>query len=299
MRFAAIALISLLYSTASLAQQNEAEEAIRLSCIESNFASNGIDLLPKLDSIESYLIQTGQLADDSGEAYYSFFKEVGSSRDHFTILPDEMTKIFLNITPADYYTGCQSNFNRGDTTLVINELESELQQIYSQNSSFHADQIALMFTTLLKPKDFDRPYLKTLTLLFIANTSLQETSSLLNQIIQKEDGQEPCIFHSIQLTSTNKWLLNEVEITEENLLNSLKTLLTQNPATFCIYLTYSSQSSYATYSSFNNKITQMYMEEKEKTSTELFKKTYKNLSLSQRITIEKSLPVRMRTEMID
>ena len=93
-----VLVFSLATQTSLFAQQAK-EENIRLRCLEKSFAENGINLSEKLELVENYLIQTYQLDDRSGNAFYTFFERVKNSEDHYTILPASIISTFLDISP--------------------------------------------------------------------------------------------------------------------------------------------------------------------------------------------------------
>ncbi|MEB2778380.1 hypothetical protein SYJ56_23930 [Algoriphagus sp. D3-2-R+10] len=223
--------------------QQEKEEMLRLECMNSTFAKNDIDLAVKLDSIEDYLILTGQLYDSSGEGYFDFFQLAGNAPDHFTILPKEMILPFLTISPKDFYqTSCRQDFNFVDSTFLANKLEAHLQKIQIDDRGFETNQIAQGLTQILSAKDFDRPYYRTLSLLSIVYGSLEETPATLNSLLQQNKLGAPCPFLQIELTSTNHWLWGKKEIGQNELYKLIENAFWEDPTLFCLKINASKNS---------------------------------------------------------
>tara|TARA_R110002072_G_scaffold224998_1_gene382094 strand:- start:10346 stop:11251 length:906 start_codon:yes stop_codon:yes gene_type:complete len=291
-------IILLLLTNNIIAQQNE--EDIRLGCLENSFQNYGINLSQKLDSIENYLIQTRQLGNISDEAYYNFYKSLKNSKEFFTILPKELINAFLDISPQDYYgDSCVQIFNTTDLSLTVNKLEVQLKEVMTKDSGFQADHIACKILETLKKEDFKRPYFRSMSLLYIANSSLQETPEMLNLILQKSFLGEPCPFIPLELSADNTWNINNTEIREESLVAYLKKEFSNDPSRFCVTISTSRKSAYSTFTSLKETVSQLYSDERKYLSQKLFEKDYNDLSLAQRIQIEEKIPIQFNTHLVD
>lgn len=280
--------------------QNELEENRRLECMQKTFADYGIDLNSKLDSIENYLIQTKQLENNSGEAYFVFFKNVGNSKEHFTILAENMIKKFVDISSEEFYSIlCLQNFNNTDSTLLVNKLDRELKEVVTRDAGFEFDHIANKMLDILKEEDFDRPYFRQLSLLYIANSSLLETPELLNMVLQNGTLGEPCPFIPLELTSDNIWILHKTEMNDEKLVDYLTKEFSLDPSKFCLLISTSRKSAYSTYLSLNKSVARLYTNERKRLSQSFFNKNYDELNLVQRIQIEEKIPIQVRTQIVD
>ncbi len=268
--------------------------------MEKSFAENGINLSEKLELVENYLIQTYQLDDRSGNAFYTFFERVKNSEDHYTFLPASIISTFLNISPQDYYgDSCIQNFNPTDPTLTVNKLEVQLKEIVTRGSGFQADHTAGKILETLKKEDFERPYFRTMSLLYIANSSLQETPEMLNMILKKSFLGELYPFIPLGLSADNTWIINNTEIREELLVDYLKKEFSSDPSRFCVTISTSRKSAYSTYIALKDTVYQLYSDERKSLSQKLFEKDYNDLSLAQRIQIEEKIPIQFKTELVD
>jgi len=283
-----------------IAQNNKSEETIRYICLEETFQSLGVNIEEELAKLESYLIQTKQLKDSSGKSYFHFYDKIGLSNEYFSVVPYQE---FTNLQAAQYLKAfnrnCLSKFDTINQGLKVNQLSASIAYLASKEETLDPTTISKTITATLSPEDFNLPYFRALFLLTIANTSFDASPNNLNQVLQLTTNQSECTIIPIRFTSTNEWLLSEEKLSEDELLRFLEHQLAQNPKHFCIKITAAKESIHAPYQALKDRIYQLYESYRKNISLRLWQKEYSQLTLSQRIQLEQSMPIRITSEVVD
>lgn len=165
-------IISISYSQKSKLDKFESEI---LNCIYQSYDSIEIDLKTELLNFEKYLIESGQLTDNTGKSYIHIFKSIEKNNKVPLVSSFEIN----NLTPENFQLFSKCFYSKKNDA-ELNDRESKIKEIYeifqSNAQQLDLSTISEELLKILNEKDFENEFYRIYalhTFYFIADIELK------------------------------------------------------------------------------------------------------------------------------
>ncbi len=291
-------ILTLILSFSSCGQTKDTEiESILLDCLVNSYKQQQVNINQELDELEKYLISSKSLKSSEGQSYFDFYKEIAELNDvPATLDYDRFEKIY-KLTPNEFYSAdCLEQLKRLDSTTIANSKYSQMTFVIQNaaQNEVSPSSIAKAITSVLKPSDFDKQYYRAVALLTIAYTANSDVG--LQRQLKTNVNEDNATYESILVTLTeeDQIILNENEISQEELKTTLTEFIKANGSNHVINFRADKGTSYDFYLKIQDQIGSVYNELRNELAMTKYNQTFKELTDDQRNEIKRTYPTRIK-----
>lgn len=306
--------------------QDYSIESKHFDCFVKTATELGIDLKKELSDFEKYLINTGVLADKSGESYYKIYeiiKETGNIDFVFQYsLFDSIKSNLDNNEFSDLNSDWLRVIEKSQETESFKrsklfQLKIGIDSINDIDNN-NLREIAVVILRILSPKDFEHNYYKLTTLLML--TTAQDKDLGLIRILPPPENNEKLSIDkrntlfvyvttdndSVKLNNKKVSIEDLTEIVERYIISDSKdtTMPELIPkhidligdcfqSRLTILLQNDRETKYYTYKSVQDKLNDAFIKARNDKAMEFFKLEFDKLSIEQQNSIRKLVPLRI------
>lgn len=297
MRILLITIVLILECFSSIGQQyNTSIESILYECLNESFKSKGIDIELQLNELENELIKNKILESSNKESYFDFYKKVVETNDIVgTIEYGKFDKI-LNVEIQEYYSKeCLDRILLLDTMTIKASKYYQLNEKNKEsvlNGELSPSIISRNIVSTLSSQDFGNPYYRAnalLSILHIISLEVNENEPKL----RNEDTNKRLV---INVTSKNQVLIENKEVSFEELNSQLEKFIKFNKENHKIIFISEKETKYSFYIKVQNSILETYKTLRDKESIELYNKTFQELTDSEKNEVTRIYPTRIFEE---
>lgn len=153
-------------------------ETATYECVLEQYKAQGVDLREVHKQIEALAIKTGNLKNNSAQAYYDMFKTAAET-NHFPIANEDF--FFLKLKEIQYFPlnlNCNSEMDIADSTIMRSKLNKYNillgQEINNTRSKGLQPNAASPIVKAYKAKDFENEFVQLSMMAFLAyRTSIE------------------------------------------------------------------------------------------------------------------------------
>lgn len=295
-QIALILTLFLSFSSCGQTKNNEIESILH-DCLVKSYKEQQVNINQELDELEKYLISSKSLKSSAGQSYFDFYKEIAELNDIPATLDYDRFENIYKLTPNEFYSAdCLDKLKRLDSTTIANSKYSQMTfaiQNAAQNE-VSPSSIAKAITSVLKPSDFDKQYYRAVALLTIAYTANSDVG--LQRQLKTKDNEDNATYESILVTLTeeDQIILNENEISQEELKTTLTEFIKANGSNHVINFRADEGTSYDFYLRVQETIKTVYNDLRVKLAKEKFNKSYNELNEDEQKEIREIYPFRVK-----
>lgn len=296
-------ILTLFISFSSWGQEIDIEiESILFGCLVKSYNEQQVNIQQELVELEKYLITSKSLKSSSGQSYFDFYNEIIELNDIPATLDYDRFENIYKLTPNEFYsTDCLEQLQQLDSTSLANSKYSQMRlaiQNAAQNE-VSPSTIAKAITSVLESSDFDRQYYRAVALLTIAYTANAEVG--FNTKLKTNSDAEIETYESIFVTLTEKdqIIVNENEISREELKTILSKFIKTNGSNHVIFFRADNGTSYDFYLKVQNQIALGYNELRNELAITKYNRTLNELTEDQQNEIKQTYPKRIKEYMTE
>ncbi|WP_107039754.1 ExbD/TolR family protein [Brumimicrobium mesophilum] len=296
-------ILTLFISFSSWGQEIDIEiESILFSCLVKSYNEQKVNIQQELVELEKYLITSKSLKSSSGQSYFDFYNEIIELNDIPATLDYDRFENIYKLTPNEFYsTDCLEQLQQLDSTSLANSKYSQMRlaiQNAAQNE-VSPSTIAKAITSVLESSDFDRQYYRAVALLTIAYTANAEVG--FNIKLKTNSDAEIETYESIFVTLTEKdqIIVNENEISREELKTILSKFIKTNGSNHVIIFRADNGTSYDYYLKVQNQIALVYYELRNELAITKYNQTLNELAEDKQNEIKQTYPKRIKEYMTE
>lgn len=293
-------ILFLITGLISCGQEKDKIETVLIDCLENSYNEIEVDLNRELDELEKYLINKGILKSSAGQSYYDFYKQVVEINDIPNELDIDKFGNLMKLKPNEYYSNiCLQSLTKIDSSEIKKskyyQMTLRMQEV-SSKGEFSPSSIASVITSVLSPSDFDNAYYRAIALLTIANTSNIETGLVRKMKPIKSGDYSNLQTVSILANSKSEIIYNTKIVSEKILKNELYNFIKQNQENHLIAFSSEKGTTYDFYLKVQDYISETYKRLRGDKSKELYKKSFSDLSESEKEIIMKIYPQNIKEQ---
>lgn len=151
------------------------------SCLIEEYKSQGIDLIPLLDSLENHYIKVGILQDHSGQAKFDFYKKIAASGEVPTMVRYQIADSVAKVKFFQNEINSCIESNGIDSLTLEKSKYYKLMEEYKTMSESSPKNAAICHTRVLTACDFEHPYFRA-HMLTTATRILDRPSAFIRNI---------------------------------------------------------------------------------------------------------------------
>jgi hypothetical protein len=291
-------ILTLFLSFSSYGQTKETEiESILLNCLVKSYKEQQVNIKQELDELEKYLISSNSLKSSAGQSYFDFYNEIAELNDIPATLDYDRFENIYKLTPNEFYSvDCLEQLKQLDSTSIANSKYSQMTlaiQNAAQNE-VSPSSIAKAITSVLGPSDFDKQYYRAVALLTIAYTANSDVG--LERQLKTNDNEDIATYESIMVTLTEKdqVIVNENEISREELKTILSEFIKANGSNHVINFRADKGTSYDFYLKIQDQIGLVYSELRNELAMTKYNQTFSELPDDHQNEIKRTYPTRIK-----
>ena len=291
-------ILTLILSFSSCGQTKDTEiESILLDCLVKSYKEQQVNINQELDELEKYLISSNSLKSSAGQSYFDFYQEIAELNDIPTTLDYDRFENIYKLTPNEFYSAhCLEQLKRLDSTTIANSKYSQMTFAIQNaaQSEVSPSSIAKAITSVLTPSDFDKQYYRAVALLTIAYTANSDVG--LQRQLKTNENEDNATYESILVTLTeeDQIILNENEISQEELKTILTEFIKANGSNHVISFRADKGTSYDFYLKIQDQIGSVYNELRNELAMTKYNQTFKELTDDQQNEIKRTYPTRIK-----
>lgn len=297
MRQIALILTLIIYFSSRGQTKDTEIESILLDCLVKSYRKQQVNINQELDELEKYLITSNSIKSSAGQSYFDFYQEIAELNDIRATLNYDRFENIYKLTPNEFYSiDCLEKLKSLDSSTIADSKYSQMT-IAIQNAAqneLSPSSIAKAITSVLTPLDFDKQYYRAVALLTIAYTANSDVG--LPRKLKTNDYEDYSTYDSILVTLTeeNHIILNENEISQEELKTTLIEFIRANGSKHVINFRADKGTSYDFYLKIQDQIGAVYNELRNELAMTKYNQTFKELTDDQQTEIKRTHPTRIK-----
>lgn len=262
----------------------------RIDYCTSNFPDELISLIKKeLSQLENHFIESGLLADNSGESYHNVYKRIAETNSF-----DFQTNISLNtLDSLDQQTirTCFFRLLTEDQLTNVNQHHLEVANNITKGleGNITIGTIAQRYVDLLTPEDFELAYFKHASLRGFYEMS-KPRDGILSVLPKYNANENAAELLQINLNEKSRVLVNGNIVDNEELPNLVRNFIQADPINRAVSINPTRDASYESYIAMLEAVNKPFNELREEMAKREFQLSFSELAPEQQREIEKSIP---------
>lgn len=296
--FKLIVALACAFTVIKVSAQDYTVENIVYHCLKEAYKNQGVDLMQEVKALETYLIETQDMIDSSGNSYLQLYRNIAATKNVSIFIAPSLTKRLHQAKPTSGESNlCLDSLQHISPVVKNNSKYYQLRNEYQRqilNDNLNIGSIASTILEVLNTEDFKHPYYRAwcmLTLSYAANSSAGLTIKNDSVVVKaKVVCTNP---QKIECLAGDDFLYNGKKVEIEKLKKELEEYIKETKANNCIVLSNSNGTYYGAYSTMYDLILSVYKKVQNELALTRFNKTIEQCNAFELDEITKVYPQRI------